>query len=432
MGDGGAKRELATRIRELRLAAGYSQERLAAKLGFKRAYVSQAESGRDVPSENLIDALETALDAGGELRTLRGRAWQERRVRRHSPPDPRQGRGEDTTDRRQVLQTSALVAAADVAADLYHRITAAEPDRLILDELEADLDEIAVTYTTIPHAVAAPRIIGGWQQVEAALDTRRSTPAHARLTLLGGQFAYYLGRLAFNTGDMRSARRFATLAEHHADEAGEPVLCASIAALRSSVAYWTGRHQQALDHLIAARAYDHPYMRARMAAYEARTYAALGDMEAAAQALNRMEDAAGDHPPRPGSIPVGEAGVAMFRAGVASTMGDGVTAERWSRTSADAYSAGGGDFSTEEQAHARLALSIAYLRRPNPEPDTAAAIGVQVLDVLAEHPTHTVAVKARRLAGLFQPAHRQIPEVREYTALLRSTPVPALAAGGEK
>ncbi|WP_200902382.1 hypothetical protein [Protofrankia coriariae] len=121
----------------------------------------------------------------------------------------------------------------------------------------------------------------------------------------------------------------------------------------------------------------------------------------------------------------------MFRAGVALAMGDGIAAERWSLASTDAYGMTAGTFCTEEQAHARLSLSIAYLRRPNPEPDTAATIGVQVLETLAAHPTHTVALKARRLAGFFQPAHRQIPAVREYSALVRGMPVAALTSGDE-
>ncbi|WP_322751586.1 MULTISPECIES: hypothetical protein [unclassified Frankia] len=70
---------------------------------------------------------------------------------------------------------------------MFHRIAAAEPDRLTLDELDADLAEIAATYATVPHAVAAPRIIGGWRQVEAALYSRTSASAHARLTLLGSR-----------------------------------------------------------------------------------------------------------------------------------------------------------------------------------------------------------------------------------------------------
>ncbi|WP_131745347.1 helix-turn-helix transcriptional regulator [Frankia sp. Cppng1_Ct_nod] len=428
MSDGGAKRELATRIRELRLAAGYSQERLAAKLGFKRAYVSQAESGRDVPSENLIDALDVALDAGGELRTLRGRAWQERRVRRRSPPDPRQGRGEDTTDRRQVLQTSALAAASAFAADTYQRISTAEPGALTLAELEADVDEIAVVYTSVPHVALLPRVVDRWRQVEVILDSRTGGQTRQRVTVLGGQFAFFLGRMGFNTGDMRAARRFAMLSGHYADEAGEPVLAASVAALHSSIDYYTGRYTAALDHLRAADRWDHPYVRARMAAYEARVHAALGDADAARVALDRMEATAGDFRPVPGETPVGEAAVAMFRSGIAARLGDASTVEEWAPVAITAYQARNGDFSAEEEQHAVLNLAMARLLGPSPEPDTAATIGMQVLTTLAASHTHTVAERIRQLNALFTPTHRAIPAVRDFTDRLRQAR-PALPAG---
>ncbi len=425
MSDGGTGRALADRIRALRLAVGYSQERLASMIGFKRAYLSQAESGRDVPSENLIDALDEALDAGGELRTLRARAWQERRTRRTSPPNPRTVRTEDATDRRQILQTSALVAASDVAADLFHRITAAEPDQLTLDELEADVDEIALTYTTVPHTVAAPRIINGWQQVETALDRRTSASAHVRLTLLGGQFAYYLGRLSFNTGDMRSARRFAALAEHHAGEAGEPVLCASIVALRAGIDYWSGRYRSALDHLQACEHASHPYIAARMSAYEARAWAMLGARQAAINALNRMDAAAGPLRPLPGDTPVSEAAAAMFRAGIAAQLGDRADVVRWAPLAVAGYSKTGPDYSAEEEMHARLTLAIGHLLGSQPDVDGAVAEGMTVLDGLERSPTHTVRSKLGRVIGAFTPAQHSTPAVREFVDAVHLRALPA-------
>ncbi len=425
MGDGEARRELATRIRALRRAAGYSQERLASQLGFQRAYLSQAESGRDVPSENLTDALDVALDAGGELRTLRERAWQERRTRRHHSPDPWRERGEAPTDRRQVLEAGALIAAADVAADVFHRIAAAEPDRLTLDELEADLDEVAATYATVPHAVAAPLIIGGWRQVEAALDGRTSASAHVRLTLLGGQFAYYLGRLAFNTGDMRSARRFATLAEHHAGEAGEPVLCASIAALRSGIYYWTGRYRSAVDHLRACEHGSHPYIAARMSAYEARAWAMLGERQAALDALDRMDATAGPFRPLPGDTPVGEAAVAMFRSGISAQLGDATEVSRWAPLAVASYSKVGPDYSAEEEMHARLTLAMGHLLGGHPDVDGAVAEGMTVLGVLERSPTHTVAAKMGRVIGTFTSAQRDTPLVRQFLEVAHVQALPA-------
>ncbi len=285
-----------------------------------------------------------------------------------------------------------------------------------------------MVYTPVPHVDLLPRVVDRWRQVEAILDGRTAGKTRQRVTLLGGQFVFFLGRLAFNTGDMRSARRFAMLSEHYADEAGEPVLAASVAALHSSIAYYTGRYTAALDHLRAADRWDHPYVRARMSAYEARTHVALGDAAAASAALDRMETTAGDFRPAPGETPVGEAAVAMFRAGIAARLGDAAAVDQWTPVAVTAYRTRGGNFSAEEEQHAVLNLAMAHLLRPSPEPDAAATIGMQVLAALAASHTHTVAERVRQLDAMFVPARRAIPVVRDFTDQLRQTR-PALTAG---
>ncbi|SBW19358.1 hypothetical protein FDG2_1272 [Candidatus Protofrankia californiensis] len=285
-----------------------------------------------------------------------------------------------------------------------------------------------MVYTSVPHADLLPRVVDRWRQIESILDGRTAGRTRQRVTLLGGQFVFFLGRLAFNTGDMRSARRFAALSEHYADEAGEPVLAASVAALHSSIAYYTGRHTAALDHLRTADRWDHPYVRARMAAYEARTHAALRDTAAAQAALSRMEAEAGDFRPLPGETPVGEAAVAMFRAGIGARLGDVAAVDEWAPIAVTAYQHRAGDFSAEEEQHAVLNMAVAHLLRPSPEPDAAATIGMQVLGALAASHTHTVAERLRHLDAMFAPAQRAIPAVQDFTDQFRQAR-PALTAG---
>jgi hypothetical protein len=86
------------------------------------------------------------------------------------------------------------------------------------------------------------------------------------LTLLGGQLTYFLARLSFHMGDHAAARKHAVLAWRHAEDVGQPVLCGSVKALQSSIAFYAGQYQKALDLLQAAEPYVVPYTHARLAA----------------------------------------------------------------------------------------------------------------------------------------------------------------------
>ncbi|WP_131784193.1 helix-turn-helix domain-containing protein [Protofrankia symbiont of Coriaria ruscifolia] len=424
MGDGGAKGELADRIRELRRAAGYSQERLAAMIGFKRAYVSQAESGRDVPSENLIDVLDVALDAGGELRTLRGQAWQERRTRRHSPPDPRKQRGEDATDRREVFE---LAAAGILAADTYRQWTATGPDPLTVAEVEDQVDRHAAVFTTTPHGTLAPLVFETWRQTESSLREATRLRAHRRLTVAAGSCAYMLCRLAFNMGDPTTSRRFLTLAGDHAEDAEEPVVAASVAGMESTLAFYGGRYEEAARVAVeAAQRFPHPYTAARLAAYAARGYAAAGDTQSAREALERMRRAAADLPPRPGMSPLGPAAADMFAGGVLARIGAGVEAEPIARTAVGLYESGHGGF--EERGHALLALSAALMAREHPDPEEAAVRALAVVEMLDDCPTSTVTANLRRTAAQLRP-YRELHPVRALHDALSARRRLALTTG---
>ncbi|MFC3450746.1 helix-turn-helix domain-containing protein [Amycolatopsis speibonae] len=75
-----AHARLAGEIRRLRKAAKLSQPELAQRIGYSRNYVSMAErrSG-NLPSQPLVNAIDTVLGAGGALRGLRGQAKREQR-----------------------------------------------------------------------------------------------------------------------------------------------------------------------------------------------------------------------------------------------------------------------------------------------------------------------------------------------------------------
>ncbi|MEU6563267.1 helix-turn-helix domain-containing protein [Nocardia nova] len=71
--------QLARDIKRLRLEAGISQRALAAKIGYSRQYVSMTEwEDSALPSQELVEAIDTALGADGALVALRDKARDNR------------------------------------------------------------------------------------------------------------------------------------------------------------------------------------------------------------------------------------------------------------------------------------------------------------------------------------------------------------------
>src|SRR5437867_4210827 len=73
---------LATEIRRLRRVAGLSQRELAGLIGYSAQYVSLAERPKQLPSADLVCALDSVLQAHGELGRLRDAAASEQRMQR--------------------------------------------------------------------------------------------------------------------------------------------------------------------------------------------------------------------------------------------------------------------------------------------------------------------------------------------------------------
>ncbi|MGF7238276.1 MAG: helix-turn-helix domain-containing protein [Frankia sp.] len=418
-------------IRARRLTAGLSQRDLADRVGYSRGYVCKVESGATFPPERLIEAIDRELNAGGRLTELRERAWRHRQADRIGLP--RQRDEEVATDRRDLFRLGgfALAAAgAAGAADISRRISTggADPGPLGVDELETRAAGIAAHYPTTPHAVLANDAAALWSRAEAALDSRLPMRVRARIVQVAGQLAYYVGRCAFNLGDDGTAVPFAALAAQHAEDVGDPAMVASSAALRSSVAYWQGRYPAALEYLGEVHQAAPSHLAARVAAYEARTYAAMGNGPAAFVACDRMQATAGDFPSQPGSTPIGEAGAALFRAAVAVRVGDPHQGERWARRAIAAYQPGTAEYTPEEARHAHLTLAAAVLARDRPDAEEAAEVTRRVVDGLVLSPSRTVSEKARRMWGSFTPDQRRLPAVAALGVELAQLPR-ALSAG---
>jgi transcriptional regulator with XRE-family HTH domain len=444
----GARVQLAARIKELMAERGISYAKLARATTYTERYLKLVVRGTEVPSPTVINKIDDALGAGKELVALRARALREQQAERHGlrlPSDrevagtggelvewqarveAREKTGEvSPPDRRQALQAGGLAAA-----ELSRRIARANPDPLDLDDYEVDIHRVATIYRTTPHEHLAAAIVPTWREVENILDDRISPRVRGQLTLIAGQYAFYLGYLGFDLGDDDAARRFLRLASQHATEAAEllparsslhsdvTLLAASVVAVRSSVAYFTGRYAAAAD--LAAEAQDgaHPYVAPILAACEARAAARAGRPDDARRALQDMQDTVWRGTVMPGPVMLDEETAQAFLAVVNALLGAGEIAEPHARRSLelldsdpDHYVQIGGTYN---------ALCRAYLRRRDPDPEQAADAAGKALAIVKGRPNRSVVQQAGQMYRQMQVRWPELPAVRDLGELVASS-----------
>ncbi len=395
--------KLAARIRELRTERGLSISALGRNINYDRSHISKAERGDTPPPAPLIAALDHFFNTGTELTQLRRRLEAQRLGFIAEP------RREEAipTDRRQLLGAAAAVT---FAGDLSRTLHTSDVDPLTLAELEADSLQVARDYWSTPHPTMIEHVVERWTQVETLLGQRTRIATQRRLVRLAGQYSYYLGRLGYHTGDTTMARRFAILASQHAEDHGDPLLIGSIAGLRSCMAYETGAYDTAAD--IAATALPHadPYVRARLAVYAACGYAAAGDINAAADALDAMKTNLIRSEERPGAGIFDDGEAALWSALALSDAGNVIDAdplaiEALDRAAPDHY---------EARALAWTVRANAHAQHPHrADPAAAAHAGTTALTIITDWPSAAVANRARRLHHRLVIVHGPLPEVQE-------------------
>lgn len=374
---------------------GIPPNAMAAQIGRPAGY-----AGHD--GEAQARATDTEQAAGSETSTLGQEAPAQVRVQEVRAADRRGAIRSMTVLGVGVLAGGRLFAdAADAAVAASRKRAVAGVDPMTLEELDQDVERFAREYHSTPHIDLFPVVWEDWRQVEGLLDGRPSLRDRARLTVLGGQLSYLLGRLSFHMGEYAAARKLAVLAWQYAQDVGQPVLCASVRMLQSSIAFYNAQPHKALDLLQAAEPHVTAYTRARAAAYAARAHAVLGDARSARQALGRMQDQLVDLPAEPGESPFTPVTAMLFLGGTYVRLGDGQTAERYAHQAVASYNASamrGTAFS--DRGHARLNLAASLVVRPRPDPDEAARLGIEALAVPEAQRTETVGKRAMELRGL--------------------------------
>lgn len=237
-------------------ALDLTQKQVAARAHVSRSYVSEIINGLKMPSEELAQALDRALDAGGRLANLVGIAAL-------------------TGDRDHLAH----------AAVYPHRVNEATLDALsrVLNAqryLEDSMGAAAVIGPVLPHL-----------DTVATMVRNARGPIRPRVLYLAGQWGQYAGWLYTSMGDWDTARLWYGRALGWSVELDDPDLTATVVSYQAHVE-WLNLHAGTTIGLARAALRDervYPGQRAYDALQAARAYAYTGETLEAERLLDTAD-----------------------------------------------------------------------------------------------------------------------------------------------
>jgi transcriptional regulator with XRE-family HTH domain len=318
---------LAGAIRRARVDAGLSQSELARRIGYTRNYVSMAERpGRNLPSRELVEAVDRAVSAGGELWRLREAAKHEQGVLRRGNRSRSVTRFGDDAVRAGVPALRRALLACDVPDDgpvrpwraLKRDVAKATEQRLQARyaQLATDLPDLLVELGRARHS---------------AVDERQRCEATEMLVL-----AYRAADgLAFKYGYTDLSAQIITAMRLAASEVDRPFLDSVVAYVRTEVFFATRDLDAAHRSLVQAVAQvpgnkptvDCAVARGSLAMRAAVVSARAGKADEAADHIEAAYRAAEDVPEGVYlGTAFGPASVRIHEVAVAQELGDSPTA----------------------------------------------------------------------------------------------------------
>jgi tetratricopeptide (TPR) repeat protein len=464
-----------------RLRRPHSQAWLAGRVGCDPTLVTKVERADAWPSESFSRRLDEVLDTGGTFSALwklleRERDQQARREAEHRGAgrevaslrvlgDTEREADEepvivlaldgryDLMRRRDFMRAAGAAAVAPLAETLLgpplvitaheasaaaaeaHQLTAvAEPLALTpaelawLDQQVAELDALwhAVPLATLFHRARALR-----REIARFLAGGSEAP---HLALLAGTVSLHLAEALLDAGHYDAAWEHTEAGIAHARAAGHAELLCALAAERSRIRGWQGRHDEALRIAQDGEAFVRDGSAAAVKLYEklAQAAALVGDLRETLRGLRAGEHARETVPASttPGYLwPTSEAFWAMGSGGTLARIGELGAAEQHAARAVELYQARGGSRPSLNLTFAWLALA-----RAQQDPDAAASIGGQAIEAYLAQPrrSQTIVSYAGEVLAKLVP-YPEVPEVRDfqerYRALVRDG-VPGAATGG--
>lgn len=185
-------------------------------------------------------------------------------VRDHADPGHAAERGEGDTsaiwgsrrlvrcDARGLPVREEVTVAAEESAQFRRWSAATNVDDDVLDQMTADIAELARRYLIDPPATVFSSALGARDDV-FTLITGRQQPRHTTgLYKIVGQLCGMLSIVTFDLGHPHAATTHARTALHCAEVSGYTPLRAFIRCVQSNFAYWDGRHDEAAQLVEAA------------------------------------------------------------------------------------------------------------------------------------------------------------------------------------
>lgn len=422
------KAQLAARFRQLTDDRGLTGVALETRTTYHRNNVYWLRNASRLPPRHVIAAYDAVLGTGTELTDLADRiraAQQATRLRTLTDLVERGSAGgrealtvepaeevspTSPTNRRALIggAVGGLFASAGTAAAISDRIADASVAPRTLREIERDVHEIAAVYTSTPAAVLVPRVEEGWLRAEQLLDGRVRGKTRSTLDLRAGQFALYLALTANDLGRIGVADTYLDLAGQHADEADDRLLADCVAVLESSFAFFRNQPHRAQQVAAERRPAAHPYARPMLAACESRAAARGGDAPAARYALDDMWAHLWAGPALPGTVAVDEDQALAHSAAILSQLAD-PGAEDHARRAIASYTDSGRDGNLGGSYNA---LARSFLRRPEPDPEQAAAAAHAAVTAVGRQRTSWVVDVAAQMWRQMDTRWPALPAVR--------------------
>jgi transcriptional regulator with XRE-family HTH domain len=324
---------LGAELRRHRLAAGLTQQALADRIGYDRSYLSQVETGTQVPAEQFIMLCERELAAGGKLLGMFRELLAEREARRQEAHAERwrAGLGHGTAIERVspiIMPTSsggglATPAGGPSNSDMEHRpffrmlgvasgavlaetlgvelwdlaraMQASNVSDDMLDAMETSVLRLHQVHAKVSPTAMLPHLHEHLRAATSLLQQSQPIRQRRRLCSIAGHLAGLRGWATFDLADRRGASSWYELALQPAVEAEDDALCGWIFGAWSLLPSYDGEPADALT--LIRRGQNHAgrslnaTAQAWLNALEARAHAGLGDARAFRQAQDEANEA---------------------------------------------------------------------------------------------------------------------------------------------
>ncbi|MGH4012803.1 MAG: hypothetical protein ACRDSL_02455 [Pseudonocardiaceae bacterium] len=309
-------------------------------------------------------------------------------------------------DARGVPFREEVIMAADESAQFQRWSATTNVDDAVLEQMSADVAELAQGARIDPPAITYARLLGARDDVFRLIAGHQQPHHTTDLYKIASQITAMLAHITFDLGYPHAANTHARTTLHCAEVSGHTPIRVYVRWIQSLTAYWDGRYDEAAELMEAARPdATSGTTLLRLASQQARINAARHRPDEVTRALALAATAPTERTPdEPGALGF-DAETAAYHASDAHYLLGGTehldAAVDWARIALN-------EFSIETQprptyiAGARFALAHAHLGRDD-------------LDAVGEH-----------LAPIL---HTTVPEYRTVVTIGRARSLHTLLAG---